>query len=406
MKSRLLNLLLVGISLVVALAVAEGALRIVKINTLSNIRVVPGEGVTRVPGVNYIWKKEGFSEGRFNGHGFRDVERSWDKPPGTFRIALLGDSYTEGLQVPLDKTFSALLEAKLNASSTGPRFEVLNLGQSGFGTTDEYGRWLNFGTRYDPDLVLVAFYPGNDIRNNSKKLNIEDLSCYFVIAGGGELELDCSALDAYLKARGPVQRAWQAVKRHSYLASLVSERLFLLRREREDRERHEALPEGAARPEALDPFADGNVYLEAPDPAWSEAFLTTEAAIARFDREVRAKGQRFALVTISTPEQVDPRAGSALQSRSAAPLDFDRPERRIGEFARSQGIPVLALGPLFEESFAATSKTLHGFGDVNTGHWNERGHALAAEAIFRFLVTEGLVPVDSAPPRQAKSSQN
>ena len=149
--SRLLNLALVCVSVLFAGAVAEGVLRVVKISTLSNIRVVPGEGVTRVPGAYYIWKKEGFSEGHFNSHGFRDVERRYEKPSGTFRIAILGDSYTEGLQVPLERTFPFLLESRLNAASLGTRFEVLNLGQSGFGTTDEYGRWLHFGTRYDPD---------------------------------------------------------------------------------------------------------------------------------------------------------------------------------------------------------------------------------------------------------------
>ena len=404
--SRLLNLALVCVSVLFAGAVAEGVLRVVKISTLSNIRVVPGEGVTRVPGAYYIWKKEGFSEGHFNSHGFRDVERRYEKPSGTFRIAILGDSYTEGLQVPLERTFPFLLESRLNAASLGTRFEVLNLGQSGFGTTDEYGRWLHFGTRYDPDLVLVAFYPGNDIRNNSKKLNIEDLSCYFVLVDRGGLELDCSALDSYLKSRGPLQEAWQAVKRHSYLASLMSERMFLLRREREDEARHEDLQKGAEGPRTLDPFADGNVYLEAPDQSWSEAYAITEAAIERFARDVRAKGQRFAIVTVSNPEQVDSRAGAALQARSEAPLDFDRPERRVGEFAKAQGLPVLTLGPLFREMFLSTSKNLHGFGDVNRGHWNEGGHALAADAIFRFLVADGLVPTETAPPRQASSSQN
>src|ERR1700683_3687347 len=36
-----------------------------------------------------------------NSHGFRDYERSYEKPPNTVRIAVLGNSWTEALQVPL-----------------------------------------------------------------------------------------------------------------------------------------------------------------------------------------------------------------------------------------------------------------------------------------------------------------
>ena len=75
-----------------ALLAVEGVLRIVKINTLSHITYVKGKGLINEPGAYYVHKKEGFSEGRFNVHGFRDVERSIEKPPGTYRIAVFGDS--------------------------------------------------------------------------------------------------------------------------------------------------------------------------------------------------------------------------------------------------------------------------------------------------------------------------
>src|SRR5205823_88894 len=107
-------------------------------------------------------------------------ERNYKKPPNTFRILVFGDSYVEAFQVALADAFPALLEKQLNDQSSSMRFEVLALGQSGFGTTDAYMRYLNFGVEYSPDLVLLAFLTGNDIRNNSRFLNMENLGLYFI----------------------------------------------------------------------------------------------------------------------------------------------------------------------------------------------------------------------------------
>lgn len=58
--------------------------------------------------------------------GLVDDETPYEKPPGVYRILLLGDSYTEALQVPQAETFQALLEEALNAGGGEARFEVLN----------------------------------------------------------------------------------------------------------------------------------------------------------------------------------------------------------------------------------------------------------------------------------------
>jgi hypothetical protein len=58
------------------------------------------------PGASFEWQGEG--ERSFiqaNKDGLRDREHTKEKPPKTFRIALVGDSFAEALQVPMEKTF-------------------------------------------------------------------------------------------------------------------------------------------------------------------------------------------------------------------------------------------------------------------------------------------------------------
>src|SRR5205814_6029316 len=63
-------------------------------------------GLRHIPGKLVTWRLEGFSRDHFTGSGLRDVEHSVIKPPGVTRIALLGDSSTDGLQVPLADTYA------------------------------------------------------------------------------------------------------------------------------------------------------------------------------------------------------------------------------------------------------------------------------------------------------------
>jgi hypothetical protein len=48
-----------------------------------------------------------------NSVGLRDVEHALSKPPGTYRIVVLGDSLSEAIQVDREKTFWAELQREL-----------------------------------------------------------------------------------------------------------------------------------------------------------------------------------------------------------------------------------------------------------------------------------------------------
>jgi len=108
-----------------------------------------------------------------NSQGFRgSAEYRIPKPSGVFRMIVLGDSVTLGHGVEDGETFAAVAELALSRS--GP-VEVINMGISGFGTAEELIQLQQVGARYQPDVVVLAYFP-NDPYNNvvSRLFSVED----------------------------------------------------------------------------------------------------------------------------------------------------------------------------------------------------------------------------------------
>ena len=99
-----------------------------------------------------------------NSRGLRDSEHAYEKPAGTRRVLVLGDSYAWGYGVGDDETFSARLETQFTAR--GEPIEVINTGVSGWGTDQQLLYLREEGFRYQPDVVVLAFFIGNDCDNN------------------------------------------------------------------------------------------------------------------------------------------------------------------------------------------------------------------------------------------------
>jgi hypothetical protein len=385
------------LGVVIILGVLEAALAITKFNVPESSRLIPGKGTTYTPNAYYRHTKEGFSEGRFNSHGFRDYERTYIKERGVFRIIVLGDSYIEAFQVPLEESFTVQLEKLLNTHSTSTRFEVLSLGQSGFGTAEEYLRYLNFGIEYEPDLVVLAFTTGNDFRNNSKLLNQESVGFYYTFDDHDRsLMLDRSLIDSYEKSLTYPKRVFQAIKGHSHLLTLISQRLYLLNRQVLKARMAETYTDpslaGSGMKEGIDLFSDLNIYRRDLPPPWKEAVLITKEIIHKFRDAVEEHGSQFLLLGLSNAEQVHPELGKELMAQYQMELDFEQPERILEEFARELGVTFLKLMPALKEHHVKTGQYLHGFGSSHEGHWNETGHRVAAELTFQFLKDQHIVP--------------
>ena len=166
------KLLLLLASLAVALAVGEVVLRTVQRLDIGPIYRVPDArlGWTLEPGADYVNRlPEASPRVIYNSQGFRDVEHELIPANEVIRVVILGDSFMEAYSVELQESFHMRLERTLRA--LGTNLEVVNLGVGGYGTLQQYLLYREVGQSYEPSLVLLGFYGGNDISNNSQALD-------------------------------------------------------------------------------------------------------------------------------------------------------------------------------------------------------------------------------------------
>lgn len=99
-------------------------------------------------------------EFRTNSRGIRYREIPLDKPESDYRVVVLGDSFVEGVGVPIEQTFPMLLEKELVRGKKETFF--INCGIQGTSVL-KYAQMLHHvGLRYHPDAVLIALY-ANDL---------------------------------------------------------------------------------------------------------------------------------------------------------------------------------------------------------------------------------------------------
>lgn len=84
-----------------------------------------------------------------------DICHERNKPPGTFRIAAIGDSFTYGDNMYADDVYPKRLERIINANTHVKKVEILNMGVPGYSTESEYALVDMAIKSYDVDLIIL-----------------------------------------------------------------------------------------------------------------------------------------------------------------------------------------------------------------------------------------------------------
>ncbi|MBU1125693.1 MAG: SGNH/GDSL hydrolase family protein [Candidatus Omnitrophica bacterium] len=94
-----------------------------------------------------------------NSWGFRGDEFSKVKPPQTFRIIFLGDSFTFGEGVKFDDTYPQKVSKLLRQhyKKLPLSFESYNFGVGGYNTVQESFLLTQIALQCDPDLVVIGY---------------------------------------------------------------------------------------------------------------------------------------------------------------------------------------------------------------------------------------------------------
>jgi len=405
-KLRLLKLAMLLVAILCGLLIAEIGLRLVGYTYPVFYTSDITRGYALQPGLSGWYRKEGEAYIRINSEGLRDREHAKQKPANTLRVALLGDSYAEALQVSLEDAFWVVMEQKLQgcrAFNEGKQIEVINFGVSGYGTAQELLTLREKVWDYAPDLVLLAMTTNNDITDNLRAFKKAEEIPYFVYRDGA-LTLDDSFRESrtFRLRHSALNRAGRWIRTHLRVIQAFHQGHYALKNYLASR-RARAAPKPPAGANALAtnaPDAHGNdnvappivadeigidnlIYREPADATWQEAWRVTEGLLHLMRDEVRGRGARFVVVTLSNGVQVHPRpeARAAFLRRVGA-NDIFYPDARLKSFGDREGFPVLTLAPSLQQYAEQHQVFLHGFGrELGNGHWNATGHRVAGELL-------------------------
>lgn len=385
-----LRLLALALSLLIAFLCTEVLLRAVRFAGPTGMFYLRDStvGYRLRPGFSGWYRNEGEAFFTVNSDGMPDVPREQAKHPGTFRIAVVGDSFTEAAGVLRERRFSAVIERRLAScpALNATNVEVLSFGASGYGTAQELLEMRSRVWQYSPDIVLLELFVGNDLRNNVRELSGLTPAPFFVPANG-TLDLDQESREL----PGPRRTGWKLQLESTAFSWFRT--LHLLQATRAKlRDRNEAQRTVVADvPDSTFGFeagADWQVFLPPQTRAWEQAWEVTEGLLRMMKNEAEARGAAFRVAAVPSGIQVHPdrtKRDTFRMKLGAASLTY--PGERLAQIADRNGIALLDLAaPML--AYAERHQTaLYGHRNAvpGLGHWNEEGHRVGGEAIADWM---------------------
>lgn len=365
------QLALMAASLLIALTAIEIGVRV--FSPAPPLMYVPDAALGWVHPRNADFTFEGNSGHiriHYNDRGLRGPDRPYAKPPDTYRILVLGDSYPEGADVQEPDIFTSRIEAALR--NEGDRVEVINGGVGGYGTDQEALFLDREGWKYSPDLLLLSFTIDNDVNDNASKgycRAMPDGMAACAPPGHGSLgrQMLISA-KAFLQAHYQTYFFLEQRTSRLYAVRLALQKLGVT-----EYKNAEALQRRVSMPLSL--------FLRHEPPDVTQGWTLTQSILTSITESARRHAVDVMIVLVPAEVQLDDAAfAAAVREVGLTPADFDlrRPDVRLEQFAEAHSIPIVDVVDEFRARQAGGERLVQ-------GHWNSRGHAVVADAVVDAL---------------------
>jgi lysophospholipase L1-like esterase len=309
--------------------------------------------------------------------GLRDPRTEYARPADTHRILVLGDSFVEAVQVDASKTVAARLEASLQQHSSRP-VEVINAGVAGYGTGQEMLLLDQEGVRYQPNVIVLVVFLGNDIGDNSYRPD----PARSEQTTRPTFELDSERMIRVVPGAPPESgTSVRQVLRSCCLLYNVFETGVLMKLSQVPVRDQPEFEVGGR-------YLVRSLYETKPDPEMSRAWRITERLLGMMRDRASSEGAPFVVVGAPDWLALDEVAWQERMGESRAASGRyapDVPNRMLGEIAGRVGAPYVDLWPIL--AHPSTSQPL--YFPIDT-HWTPAGHAVVAQAIDAKLREHGL----------------
>jgi lysophospholipase L1-like esterase len=303
---------------------------------------------------------------RTNSFGLRSPEVAVPKPAGTFRVLLLGDSFTFGLRVADEQVFARRLEQQLRERYQRESIEVVNAGVLSYCPLLEYLQYRHYLHVLEPDVVVLNF----------DMSDVQDQMAY-----SRELIRDKNGVPLFVS---------EPSLRSSTASAMPGLLLFewLGRRIRGVRGRVQSTLEGVGF------VRDQDRYVWALDdgPPMDREAAEAMAPIVDLQALLNHNHIPLILATYPQPWQVSPDATPLPPVRDQYGIGRnkvhlnDRPFKKLGAFAAEHQIPFVNATAAFRSDPSPASLFLQ-----NDFHFSPQGHERYASVLADFLASNSVI---------------
>lgn len=325
-------------------------------------------GWVNKPGTSGWYLSEGKSYVNINSYGFNDDEPTIIKPEKIYRIAVIGDSYVEALQVSRSSAFWNVLETKLNSNCNlldKNNIEVIAFGVSAWGPAQELLLLEKLVLNFDPDLVMIMITTTNDIRNSSPVLETYK-NRPFILETNNLITWDYSLVRAqnnFLKANVVLIEDSHIYKWARLLAVSIKNIIYQI-----------------ANTEQIDAYLSPE-----SNQVWADAWKSTFTAMAKMHEKVTERGKPIIFVLGTDSEQL-------LSKELIHSRDLNKehrlytPNKELIRFFKDEKMLYFDIlenlsGLNWKEDF----RYLHGSPPGWWGHWNSQGHSIVAKTLLPYV---------------------